>query len=201
MICRLAFWEDCSGGELVRGGVWYSGRQSVLNGKERRLVMWLKCRSKLWRIQSFLFQRMLQSVFLMMEGGDGGITISEPKPMISVRLPVFDSESGTRRNRIWDVIRPNLGRDTTASGTWHDRIWDVTQTNQGRRSLASLVDGLSGRWQCRYGGWKCVQFPVASWRQWQTGVFFASWNRVENRKIQGSQKINSILFGVIGKIL
>ena len=124
MICRLAFWEDCSGGELVRGEVWYSGRQSVLNGKERRLVMSLKCRSKLWRIQSFLFQRMLQSVFLTMEGRDGGITISGPRPMISVRLPVFDSESGTRHNRIRDVIRPPLGRDATESGTWHDRIWD-----------------------------------------------------------------------------
>ena len=56
-------------------------------------------------------------MFLMMEGGDGGITISEPRPMISVRLPVFDSESGTKRNRIWDVIRPPLGRDTNESGT------------------------------------------------------------------------------------
>ena len=96
----------------------------MLNGKERRLVMSLKCRSKLWRIQSFLFRRMLQSVFLTMEGRSGGIATSGPRPMISARLPVFDSESGTRRNRIWDVI----------------------QTNLGRRSLASLVDGLSGRW-------------------------------------------------------
>lgn len=124
MICRLAFWEDCSGGELVRGGVRYSGRQSVLNGKEWRLVMLQKCRSKLWRIQSFLFRRMLQSVFLMMEGGSGGITISGLRLMISVRLPLFDSEPGTRRNRIWDETQPNLGRDTTASGTWHKRIWD-----------------------------------------------------------------------------
>ena len=96
----------------------------MLNGKEWRLVMSLKCRSKLWRIQSFLFQRMLQSVFLMMEGGSGVITTSGPRPMISVRLPLFDSEPGTRRNRIWDVIRPNLGRDTIASGAWYDRIWD-----------------------------------------------------------------------------
>ena len=77
----------------------------MLNGKEWRLVMLLKCRSKLWRIQSFLFQRMLQSVFLMMEGGDGGITISGLRLMISVRLPLFDSEPGTRRNRIWDGVR------------------------------------------------------------------------------------------------
>lgn len=48
---------------------------------------------------------MLQSVFLMMEGGSGGITTSGPRPMISVRLPVFDSESGTRRNRTWDGVR------------------------------------------------------------------------------------------------
>ena len=27
------------------------------------------------------------------------------------------TESGRRHDRIWDVIRPNLGRDTTASGT------------------------------------------------------------------------------------
>ena len=124
MTCWLAFWEDCSGVELVRGEVWYSGRQSVLNGKERRLVMSLKCRSKLWRIQSFLFRRMLQSVFLTMEGRSGGITTSGPRPMISVRLPVFGSEPGTRRNRIRDVIRPPLGCDTTESGTWYNRIRD-----------------------------------------------------------------------------
>lgn len=112
----------------------------MLNGKEWRLVMLLKYRSKLWRIQSFLFQRMLQSVFLMMEGGDGGITISGLRLMISVRLPLFDSEPGTRRNRTWDETQPNLGR----------------------RSLASLVDGLSGRRQCCCDGWKCVWFPVAS---------------------------------------
>ena len=60
---------------------------------------------------------MLQSVFLMMEGGDGGITISGLRLMISVRLPLFDSEPGMRRNRTWDVARPNLGRDATESGT------------------------------------------------------------------------------------
>ena len=89
----------------------------MLNGKEWWLAMLLKCRSKLWRIQSFLFQRMLQSVFLMMEGRDGGITISGLRLMISVRLPLFDSEPGTRRNRTWDETQPNLGRDTTESGT------------------------------------------------------------------------------------
>lgn len=89
----------------------------MLNGKEWRLVILLKCRSKLWRSQSFLFQRMLQSVFLMMEGSDGGITISGLRLMISVRLPLFDSEPGTRRNRTWDETQPHLGRDTTESGT------------------------------------------------------------------------------------
>ena len=88
----------------------------MLNGKEWRLVMLLKYRSKLWRIQSFLFQRMLQSVFLMMEGGDGGITISGLRLMISVRLPLFDSEPGMRCNRTWDETQPNLGRDATEPG-------------------------------------------------------------------------------------
>ena len=134
----------------------------MLNGKEWRLVMLLKCRSKLWRIQSFLFQRMLQSVFLMMEGSDGGITISGLRLMISVRLPLFDSEPGTRRNRTWDETQPNLGRDATEPGTRHNRTWDETQPNLGRRSLASLVDGLSGRRQCCCDGWKCVWFPFAS---------------------------------------
>ena len=112
----------------------------MLNGKECRLVMLLKCRSKLWRIQSFLFRRMLQSVFLMMEGSDGGIAISGLRLMISVRLSLFGSEPGMRRNRTWDETQPNLGR----------------------RSLASLVDGLSGRRQCCCDGWKCFWFPVAS---------------------------------------
>ena len=89
----------------------------MLNGKEWRLVMLLKCRLKLWGIQSFLFWRMLQSVFLMMEGSDGGIAISGLRLMISVRLPLFDSEPGTRRNRTWDETQPNLGRDTIESGT------------------------------------------------------------------------------------
>ena len=96
----------------------------MLNGKEWRLVMLLKCRSKLWRIQSFFFQRMLQSVFLMMEGSDGGITISGIRLMISVRLPLFDSEPGTRRNRTWDETQPNLGRDATESGTRRNRTRD-----------------------------------------------------------------------------
>ena len=65
----------------------------------------------------FLFWRMLQSVFLMMEGSDGGITISGLRLMISVRLPLFDSEPGTRRNRTWDETQLNLGRDATEPGT------------------------------------------------------------------------------------
>lgn len=188
MTCRLAFWEVSSGGELVRGGGWYSGRHFVLNGKEWRLVLLLKCRSKLWRIQSFLFRRMLQSVFLTMEGGSGGIATSGPRPMISVRLPLFDSESGTRRNRIWDVTQPNLGRDATESGAWRDRIWDVIRSNLGRRSLASLVDGLSSRWLCCCSGRKCVQFPVAFWRQWQTGVFLHRETGLKTEKYRDARR-------------
>ena len=104
--------------------------------------------------------------------------------MVSVRLPLFDSEPGMRRNRTWDETQPNLGRGTTEPGTWHDRTWDETQPNLGRgttepgtwhdrtwdetqpnlgrRSLASLVDGLSGRRQRCCDGWKCFWFPVAS---------------------------------------
>lgn len=67
---------------------------------------------------------MLQSVFLMMEGRDGGITISRLRLMISVRLPLFDGEPETRRNRTWDETQPNLGRGTTEPGTRRNRIWD-----------------------------------------------------------------------------
>lgn len=67
---------------------------------------------------------MLQSVFLMMEGSDGGITISGLRLMISVRLPLFDSEPGTRCNRTWDETQPNLGRDATESGTRRNRTRD-----------------------------------------------------------------------------
>ena len=186
MTCWLAFWEDCLGGDLVRGEVWYFGRQSVLNGKEWRLVMLLKCRSKLWRIQSFLFWRMLQSVFLMMEGSDGGITISGLRLMISVRLPLFDSEPGMRRNRTWNETQPNLGRDATEPGTafagkfgW----WIVGPS-------AVLLRWLEMR-LVSY----CFLKIMVGWR------YFASWNSVENRKIQECKKINPILFGVIGKIL
>ena len=33
------------------------------------------------------------------------------------RDPMSVGESGSRRNRLWDVTRPPLGADTTASGT------------------------------------------------------------------------------------
>ena len=60
----------------------------------------------------------------MMEGSDGGITISGLRLMISVRLPLFDSEPGTRRNRTWDETQPNLGRDATEPGMRRNRTWD-----------------------------------------------------------------------------
>ena len=56
----------------------------------------------------------------------------------------------------------NLGRDATEPGTRRNRTWDVTRPNLGRRSLASLLDGLSGRRQRCCDGWKSVWFPVAS---------------------------------------
>ena len=113
--------------------------------------MLLKCRSKLWRIQSFLFRRMLQSVFLMMEGSDGGIAISGLRLMISVRLSLFGSEPGMRRNRTWDETQPNLGRDATESETRRNRTWDETQPNLGRGTTEPgtrrnrIWDGV--RWQ------------------------------------------------------
>ena len=33
------------------------------------------------------------------------------------RDPLPVGESGSRRNRLWDVMQPPLGRDTIASGT------------------------------------------------------------------------------------
>ena len=122
----------------------------MLNGKEWRLVMLLKCRSKLWRIQSFLFQRMLQSVFLMMEGSDGGITISGLRFMISVRIPLFDSEPGTRRNRTWDETQPNLGRDAIEPGTRRNRIWGGVRWQvwlmdcRGVGSVVAMAGNASG---------------------------------------------------------
>lgn len=43
------------------------------------------------------------------ECSDGGIAISGLRLIISVRLPLFDSEPGTRRNRTWDETQSNLG--------------------------------------------------------------------------------------------
>ena len=45
--------------------------------------------------------------------------------------------------RIWGVIQPNLGRDTTESETSHDRIWDVVRSHLGRRSPTGIGVGYS----------------------------------------------------------
>ena len=39
--------------------------------------------------------------------------------------PILVSERGTRDDRIWDVRRSNLGRETFESGTGDVRTWDV----------------------------------------------------------------------------
>lgn len=39
--------------------------------------------------------------------------------------PILVSERGTRDDRIWDVGRSNLGRETFEPGTWDVRTWDV----------------------------------------------------------------------------
>ena len=44
------------------------------------------------------------------------------------------SASGSRHARVWDVIRPHLGRDMSASGAWCVRIWG------GGRCLALGMD-------------------------------------------------------------
>ena len=59
------------------------------------------------------------------------------------------SESGARRDRIWDETRPNLGRGTTAPGTRHERIWDEARLNAGRRSLTGIGCGLAGCLVCK----------------------------------------------------
>ena len=41
------------------------------------------------------------------------------------------SASGARGIRLWDVIRPNLGGDTTESGPRDIRLWDVIRPNLG----------------------------------------------------------------------
>ena len=47
--------------------------------------------------------------------------------------PMAFSASGTSDNRIWDVQRPHLGRETDASGTRDERI-----TSQIRRQVVFL---------------------------------------------------------------
>ena len=61
------------------------------------------------------------------------------------RDPMSVGESGSRRNRLWGVTQPPLGRDANASGSRHDRLWDVTRTSLGRRSLKNNGFGAEGK--------------------------------------------------------
>lgn len=70
------------------------------------------------------------------------------KAPFNLLLRIF-SERGARRDRIWDVTRPNLGRGTTASGRRRERIWDVIRPNAGRRSLPGIGRGLAGCLVCK----------------------------------------------------
>lgn len=47
------------------------------------------------------------------------------------------SASGARGIRLWDVIRPNQGGDTTESGPRCNRVWDVKRLRLLPRSLTS----------------------------------------------------------------
>ena len=134
---------------------------------------------------------MLQSVFLMMEGGDGGITISGLRLMISVRLPLFDSEPGTRRNRTWDVARPNLGRDATEPGTWHDRIWDGVRWQvclmdcRGVGSVVAMAGNVSAFLLLLEDNGRLALFCVVKqcWKQKNTGMSEDKFNFIwRNRK-------------------
>lgn len=69
------------------------------------------------------------------------MTQVEPFPLHPGPIPF--SEHGTRRDRLSSQTRPNLGAGTTESGSRHDRLWAVLRLNAARRSLTSLGDFLA----------------------------------------------------------
>ena len=66
------------------------------------------------------------------------------------------SESGARRDRIWDETRPHLGRDTTAPGRRHDRTWEEARANLGR-GTTERGTAFADRHRSRIGGLPCLQ--------------------------------------------
>ena len=66
-------------------------------------------------------------------------------PVSRARVPLPIGERGTRRNRIWDEARPNLGRETSASAPRCARLWELMRLSLGRRTLKSLREGLATR--------------------------------------------------------
>lgn len=55
------------------------------------------------------------------------------------------SASGARGIRLWDVIRPNQGGDTTESRPRCNRVWDVKRLRLLPRSLTSWDSVFSRR--------------------------------------------------------
>jgi len=68
-----------------------------------------------------------------------------PCPVSRAKVPLPVGERGTRRNRIWDEARPNLGAGTPESAPRYARIWGQTRPSLGRRTLKSLREGLAAR--------------------------------------------------------
>ena len=44
--------------------------------------------------------------------------------------------SGSRCNRLWELMQPLLGADATASGSRYGRFWVQTRTHAGRDTIA-----------------------------------------------------------------
>ena len=73
-----------------------------------------------------------------------------PCPVSRAKVPLPVGERGTRRNRIWDEARSNLGADTSASAPRCARLWEPMRLPLGRRTLKSFREGLAA-WQERIG--------------------------------------------------
>lgn len=57
--------------------------------------------------------------------------MTQVKPFPLHLGPMPFSEHGTRRDRLSSQTRPNLGAGTTASGSRHDRIWELIRSHLG----------------------------------------------------------------------
>ena len=82
--------------------------------------------------------------------------------------PMPFSERESRRKRFWRQTRTPLGADSDASGSRYDRVWELIRTCLGRCSLTNTDSVLSVSLRC----WKPPFFGMCK----ISNLFFSSTN-------------------------